>query len=720
MADFDYRNALKMEGFRVIGSIEDGLPVTVWWREEQRFELAVIQVRNCFLLRATKHYRLAAMGKDGETYARDLGQLQSYLTGSFTQMHISMSAFRDITPSLAAKRVREKNFRHIADNEHQDGNDMKNDLQRTAGEIGFLKSVLQRDVGFLKLNHGEPGLLRERLPDQITMNRRRIAQLEEREKALTQQVAMQSQLEHEYLRKAEGVCIMFTVCSDIQIARGPAEFTDALFYVVKEINDIHRYQIRQKLGGTLRVYAEEYDSPMISLLTSWTAALPNPRQLAALGPDFEELAKAIEEQLMVLPTQDISVGGSTKDEKKLVGARVFRDFLKMLERVPAVSTRTIESPKSRMPVYVGIASGGSDRLAAPWELPIDKTCSIIVTGRTGSGKSFLSRTIVEGCTVYKDLAIIIFDPRNQWVGLLCPQDGPEILSKYAEFGFEPSHARSFKFTYHGLGYKLGEPLPEDLRQLARGRHIISFDGLDASSRCVQFANILNALFDLYSRSESDAPRVLIVVEESVRFTRKGVEKETQPAAQMAEQSLEQVAREGRKAGMILLLCTQRAGDYSHGTIGIRQNITTRIFMQNSDTDVENAQDWLPDSREIVRLRRGEALVSNPEWGTVRISVRPPLSKVWQFAPEETRKLVDSVFQNSAGLSSDARAVLDAARRLKGLIGAQPRLSTVAEHLGITSRRRLDGIVQELQKASAAKFQRLKERGKPLVIEPLDG
>jgi hypothetical protein len=46
--------------------------------------------------------------------------------------------------------------------------------------------------------------------------------------------------------------------------------------------------------------------------------------------------------------------------------------------------------------------------------------------------------------------------------------------------------------------------------------------------------------------------------------------------------------------------------------------------------------------------------------------------------------------------------------------------SVAEHLGITSRRRLDGIVQELQKASAVKFKRLKERGKPLVIEPLGG
>ena len=85
-------------------------------------------------------------------------------------------------------------------------------------------------------------------------------------------------------------------------------------------------------------------------------------------------------------------------------------------------------------------------------------------------------------------------------------------------------------------------------RLARGRHIISFDGLDASSRCVQFANILNALFDVYSQSESDAPRALIVVEESIRFTRKGVEKEAQPAARMAEQSLEQVARQSRKAG----------------------------------------------------------------------------------------------------------------------------------------------------------------------------
>jgi hypothetical protein len=311
----------------------------------------------------------------------------------------------------------------------------------------------------------------------------------------------------------------------------------------------------------------------------------------------------------------------------------------------------------------------------------------------------------------------ILDPGDQWAGLLCPEDRPEILGKYKAFGMEPSNARSFGFTYYGVGSGVGETLPTDLKELATGLRIISFKGLDDGTRCLHFAQILDALFDAHSRSESDRPRILIVIDEAVRFTRKGVGQEDHPAAQKAEQSLERIAREGRKFGMLLLLCTQRATDYTHNTTPIRQSAVTRIFLQNSGADIEHAQNWLPSPREIVGLQPGEAFVCNAYWGSQRICVRPPLSKVWELSPQDIKRLVDVPSPSSLPLSSDAKAVLQAAERLVSQTGAAPKLASVVETLGITSRRRIARIVEEIEKASAARFEQLNERGRPLVIVP---
>jgi len=49
-----------------------------------------------------------------------------------------------------------------------------------------------------------------------------------------------------------------------------------------------------------------------------------------------------------------------------------------------------------------------------------------------------------------------------------------------------------------------------------------------------------------------------------------------------------------------------------------------------------------------------------------------------------------------------------------------RLASVVERLGITSRRRVDQVVAELEAAGVARFERLNERGRPLVMTPVAG
>jgi len=708
-------SVLKKQGFQLIGSLDYDWHITLWWHPQLHLELALVELAGWVLLRATKHYRLISRGEDGELYARDLAALDSYLSTHFEEVHFWSSSFRDITPKIASRRIQEKNFRY-APEEGNMAEDMGVQLQEISEDIFAAQADLQRSERLLKLDRDGSSLLQRYVPNQIVEKRRLLKELIARKKMLTQKLTVQDRLEKEYMSKGEAVCLLFTCCSNIQLAGSKADFVDVTQSVIKELQDVDKYQIKQKLqGGKLKIYVTDVDAPGISLLTRWVGAAPNPQQLANCGPEAAHLLEAIEQQLMVFPRKDIVLGGAVQDEKKLVNARVVRTFLSKLENIPCVPAKQAQGPKTRMPAWIGNVTDGLRTLPDPWELPLDRSKHIIITGKTGAGKSYLERVIVEGACIYKNLNIVVLDPRSQWSGILSAEDRQDILQRYPKFGLNPNQARSFAFDFYGIGVNLGKQLPANLRQLAKGRHVVSFIEVNDSIRCSRFSEIVDTLFDYYSCSESNVPRLLLVVSEAILFTRKGVIPETSTAAQSAERTLGRVCREGRKHGITALISTQRYTDYSHSTAAIRQNISTRIFMQNSDSDLVHAEDWLPDSKEILRLPTGQAFVCNPDWETVRIAVRPPLSKVRQLSEREIKNILGTSIPE---LSREAQSILDLAFQLLNQTGQPPKLTLVAEQIGITSRRRLKSIVEELKSLSVARFEELNERGKPLVIVPI--
>ncbi|NIV91631.1 DUF87 domain-containing protein [candidate division KSB1 bacterium] len=620
---------------------------------------------------------------------------------------------------MACRRIQEKGFIRVGPDEGGDVGALEKSLRKVTGQVHLVQSGIHRDVNLLKLNRGKSSLLQQYLSDQITANRRRFEALRTEEKRVGQQLALHHHLRKQYQQKGEAVSLVFTICSNIQVAKEIGGFVNALFSVAKEIDDVDRYQIRQKLqGGKLRVYVEEYDCPGVSLLSRWVGAMLDPRQLSRHGPEFEELSQAIEAELMVLPARDVMVSGSVKDEKKLVTARIVRNFLKKLEVVPTAPTDRTESPESEMPIWIGNLSDGLRKLGEPWELPLDKIGHTYISGSTGSGKSYLARVIVEGCSVHRDLGIVILDPRNQWVGLLCPEDRPEILGKYESFGLERGQARSFGFDYHAIAEGLGKPLPSDLRRIPFGRHIISFKGLDDLRKYTLSAEILKAILEGRMRSESRRTETVVIVEEVPNFMKKTTIPKLRSAAERVESAIDRIACEGRKYGISLVIISQTIRDFSYGVAIVRQNMSTRVFMRNSDREIDYASQHLDDGKAIVKLRPGEAFFCNPEWGVVRISVRPPFSKVWEPSDGDTRRLVGSVCRDSCRLSQDARAVVDMACEQYGQTGKPAKLASIAERLGITSRRKLDRLVKEIEDSSIVRIERLNQRGRPIIVAPV--
>ena len=143
---------------------------------------------------------------------------------------------------------------------------------------------------------------------------------------------------------------------------------------------------------------------------------------------------------------------------------------------------------------------------------------------------------------------------------------------------------------------------------------------------------------------------------------------------------------------------------------------SEVFFGNSDREIEYVRDYVDDPRDLVRLPPGVALVCNPAWGSQRVAFRPPYSKVWDFGPKETADLLHRPI--SEPFSDDAARMLAVIIRRFNEQGAGMNMSDVARETGITSKRRLLAIVDELERSGRVRTVRLRDRGQPRILEPI--
>jgi len=370
-------------------------------------------------------------------------------------------------------------------------------------------------------------------------------------------------------------------------------------------------------------------------------------------------------------------------------------------------------PKSAMPLWLGHRLDAEGRVVGRAVIPLALTLHCYLSGTTGSGKSYLTRTIIEEAAKY-DLGILILDPRNQSAGLLVGEDRPEILKAYEGFGMKSDGSRGFPFSYFAPAMPWSQALPKALAELASGRSIVSFKGMDDADRCTLFAKVLDAVFEASSSQESDRLRLLIVVDEAQRFTRKRVDESAKPRAGEAERALDRTAREGRKYGQALMLVSQSIKDFTFDAASIRQQINTHAFLRNIDREMEYAADILGDGKQLAHLPTGTALVHNAAWGTLHVQVRPPFSKVFEFNEADTCNIAAPERRAGVGISAEAQKLLDLIRQNTS---QQPlNLTTIATLAKITSKRRLLAIIEELESTGAIRTRSLPERGRPRIVD----
>jgi hypothetical protein len=669
------------------------------------------------LIKGDKSYYLKSVGTEGETWARDIRLLHDYLEGHFPELRISFSHFRDVPPELAQTEVR----RRMALEAPTQPIPTVEEIARLQKQLEATRLDVATTIGFAELMTGQSDVLSGHLQQLTRTRRAQIDRLQDQIERGEQRLGLLQHLQREYQHKGSAAVYSFSISSNIQVAENPVQFQDALRAVVKELSDMNRYQVTQKLsGGRLNIQVAEATEPAINWIEQWLGGALTPTQVHRRSPNLDLVRKATEDHVMVTPDDPIVVNDHVRHAETHMAARFVSNVLERLDKTDRFAQKAALSPESISPETIPLSLGwevdDTGKMTRPVAFPLTEMVHIYVSGTTGGGKSFLARVLVEEAAQYKQLSILVLDPRNQAIGLLVPEDRPKILQQYEHFGMKPGRARGFRFSYFAPALPFTPPLPKDLSTLAMGRSIVSFKGLDDQRRCTLAGKILDAVFAACNAQESESPRLVVVVDEAHLFTRKRLDDSAKQAAAQVERALDKIAREGRKFGIVLALVSQTMKDFAYELASIRQMTTTKFFLRNSDREIDYAADIIGDGRLLVQLPTGTALVHNANWGVVRIRVRPPYSKVFELAEAKTRQLVGPGRIPSKMLTTEAQRLFEVIKQHESSPDQPLNLSQAADFAGITSKRKFLELLSELQHTGVIRTKKLMERGRPRVIE----
>ena len=114
-----------------------------------------------------------------------------------------------------------------------------------------------------------------------------------------------------------------------------------------------------------------------------------------------------------------------------------------------------------------------------------------------------------------------------------------------------------------------------------------------------------------------------------------------------------------------------------------------------------------------------AIIFNSAWGVIKVKFKPPYSKIWDFSPEDTARIIQKPALARSPLAGSPQRLLELIKEHYDNTGQGMNLSEAAIKFGVSSKRKIQGLVGELEHAGYIKTYRINQRGKPRIIEPVN-
>jgi len=628
------RRELKSLGYIKVAQSKVPYLTTYWWRNGVM--VIVRQVGGVIAVKAAKSYVLRNITEEGETFVRDLANVQDALE-RFGTGHLNISFLGDATDTLSLSRA--KQVMKVPEDQDPDVAlaFINKEIDRNAGEIAHAKELRE----LLKGSESPDGLTKGHLYQQerdLKAKAEELAALARTQRELVDNVA---DLQRKYKDHGRLSLFKFTYSTPVVVVINSEDFRAALAGVLKEVSDVDLFEIRQKLMGAFKVSVSEIKTPSVFFLGDWEA-IDSPRQLACLGQaGFDVLRNEIEALLMVSSNQEITrKDGVVVEPRKSIPAKMFQNVLVRLETAPKSLIDTYSLPKHGG--LVGYIMEGGKLSGIPLYYPVRPGIRY-ASGSTRGGKSYVRAVLCENEIAAGVKNILVIDPTRQATGLTKPTTASGVLERYDALNIPRSYARGFNFRIYTPGSQVGLALPEDLRELLTGFSVVTLkdilltgDDPDLAA-CTYVRDILQAVYDGLAAETQDIA-LSLYLEEAHIFLPAGVRS---PAAkEMAGQVLRlliRIAREKVKYGAAVTLVTQSLGDYRGAGRVVRDMVNYRFFLRSTDkAELEYIESIT--SREgggiVKNLNAGEALVSAPGIPGIRTYIRPPLSAVRELSDEE--------------------------------------------------------------------------------------
>ncbi|MFQ3308516.1 MAG: hypothetical protein ACI977_000755 [Candidatus Nanohaloarchaea archaeon] len=266
--------------------------------------------------------------------------------------------------------------------------------------------------------------------------------------------------------------------------------------------------------------------------------------------------------------------------------------------------------------------------------PDDLTTHTIVSGSTGSGKSVTANIIAEEA-LENDIPVIVFDPTAQWTGFVKELKDDDLLEHYDRFGMDKEED---PHPYKGIIKEIDSADPEiDFQELQQPGEITVFtlNQLTTEQFDQAVRKIIDQIFQI-EWEESPELEMLVVFDEVHRLLE-------DYGGEGGYKSLEKGAREFRKWGIGLMMCSQVTADFKQAISG---NIMTEVQMQTkSMEDIKRVEKKYGEqfSKRISSEDVGTGMIQNSNYNDGDpwfVDFRPTYHNPHKIPDQELQKYHD--------------------------------------------------------------------------------
>lgn len=553
-------------------------------------------------VRVSKTYRILKQDREGqENWDANLRNLNDYLASTF-DFQITVDYVNEASPEVTDIQPR-------VEQEKQAVEESLAEKKRWESQLPDLERVSDQDLGsdtFQQVISGNKAAAKqqiENIEDKLDRATERLQKLQKEAK--------------QWRRNGVMLAYIFTTSTAPEITGRP--WKEAAEDHINRMQKYHTQQIEQTLAGhnsKFKLAIEEVEEPRVFNRRQHTQLL-NPdvfHELIDEHPDIEDTLRLLRQstvaQFEAFSTKDLEVDEKVVESSKATPAQAVNGLLQSLE---AENVATATTAPNNGPIIGTLA--GTRQVAGfdPARIP-----HWYFAGKTGSGKSYLARVILENAA-------------SQGYNIIgvTPTDTQALAAAFPSPKQDKRKSKGLAADYYWPGSEKLLDWPESVETLLDGRHMVSLQSTDQTRR----ETLTTDLFEAVYRTKYKPGEDLIVFID-----------EAHTLGGSAKDALKQLVKEKRKHNIHVLLATQNPKEFKRHYSDIRTETTTVCLHGNYTNWAENIE-YLDSPTEIQALENRQAIFHSMDLPKFTVDVRTPVTQVEEPSEDQLTEL-DARYRSS--------------------------------------------------------------------------